>query len=131
MTFRALLAVLALATSSADALAGPLVLALANATVTDVSPTGSPFDAIPGLSISLSPESAAAFGDFTAANIGKTIELRLEGKVVASGIVREAITNGRLRVEGGPFTRTELRNIATRVPDGVIRLEVEVVAPKP
>ena len=118
---------LALLASATVAVAEPLTLNVINATVTDVFRSDGPGEPA-GLSIALSPESAAAFAAFTAANIGKTVELRLDGKPVLSAVVREAITNGRVRVSG-MFTRQELKDIANRVPDGGVLMQAEVVSP--
>jgi preprotein translocase subunit SecD len=118
-------ALLAVAAAQAE----PLTLTVLNATVTDVSPTGSPADAEPALSISLSPESTAAFAAFTAANIGKTVEFRYDGKVLAAGVIRDHITNGRLRIGGGDYTRGELRTLANLVPVGRVTMQAEVVEP--
>jgi preprotein translocase subunit SecD len=116
-----------LAASAAVAAAAPLALDVVNATVTDVvDETGRVQPA--GLTITLSQESAAAFGAFTAANIGKTVELRMNGKPVLTAVVREAITNGRVRI-GGNFTRAELMAIANAVPISGIQMEAEVVSP--
>ena len=123
---RAVVLAAALLASAAVAVAEPLTLNVLNATVTDVF-VGAPGEPA-GLSITLSPESTAAFAAFTAANIGKTVELRLDGKPVLAAVVRETITNGRVRVSG-MFTRQELKDIANRVPDGGVVMQAEVVSP--
>jgi preprotein translocase subunit SecD len=122
-----LLLTTALLTVATAAIAAPLSLDVVNATVTDVvSETGRGQPA--GLTITLSPDSAVAFGAFTAANVGKTVELRMDGRPVLSAVVREAITNGRVRI-GGNFTRAELRDIANSVPISGTKMEAEVVSP--
>lgn len=114
-----------LAAFAGAAFAAPLKLDVVNATVTDVvQDRGQPA----GLTITLSQESAAAFGEFTAANIGKTVEIRMNGKAILTAVVREAITGGRVRV-GGNFTRAELMAIANAVPISGIAIEAEVVSP--
>ena len=123
---RSLIFVLAALLSTA-VVAEPLRLVVVNATVTEVV-EGSPRGEAAGLTITLSPESAKAFGDFTAANIGKTVELRLDGKPVLSAVVREAITGGRVRI-GGNFDRADLKDIANRVPISGTIMEAEVVDP--
>ena len=116
-----------LVASATVAVAAPLALDVVNATVTDVvDETGRVQPA--GLTITLSQESAAAFGEFTAANIGKTVELRMNGKPVLTAVVREAITGGRVRI-GGNFTRAELMAIANAVPISGIQMEAEVLSP--
>ncbi len=121
---RTLLVVLAmLATVPAEA--EPLTLQILNATVTDVFEGSGVQPA--GLSVTLKPESTEAFAAFTAANIGKNVELKLNGKTVLSGVIGEPITNGRVRVGGGDYTRQELRQFAAGTPDGGFVMTVEVV----
>jgi preprotein translocase subunit SecD len=113
-----------LALIATGALAGEVLkLTVDNATMTTVQGTG------PAMSISLSPESTDAFAAFTAANIGKTMVLRMDGKTLISGVIREAITNGRFRVGGEDFTAAELRALATSVPYGKVAMEAEIADP--
>lgn len=119
--------ILLLAGLGKTVLAAPLALFVVNATVTDVALQDGRIQPA-GLSISLSPESALAFGEFTSANIGKRVELRIDGKPVLSAVIAEPIFHGRLRV-GGDFSRAELKKLANDIPDGGIRMEAELVAP--
>ncbi len=41
------------------------------------------------------------FAELTANNIGRTIEVRIDGKVVMRPIIREAIKGGSVQVSGG------------------------------
>jgi preprotein translocase subunit SecD len=121
---RAAVFAFALLASVSVATAEPLTLRVLNATVTDVAIPGVPEAA--GLSITLQPESTDAFAAFTAANIGKTVELKLNGKVVLTGVIGEPITNGRVRV-GGNYNRQDLRQFAAGTPDGGFVMTAEVV----
>ena len=120
---RAFVAVAALLATTATAVAEPVKFPLANATVTTVRDTGT------ALSLSVAPEAASDFHAFTLANVGATVEFRIEGTTLLKAVILEPITNGRLRVGGGDFTLAELKALANRVPDGGLVMEAEVVAP--
>jgi preprotein translocase subunit SecD len=121
-------AVIILIAATAVAAADPLPLTVVNGTVTNVL-IGRDLGGTPGLSLTLSPESAAAFGDFTAANIGKTVVIRIDGKPVLSAVVREPIYGGRVRISGADFSFAELRAIANRIDLNTVKVEAEVVPP--
>jgi preprotein translocase subunit SecD len=81
----------------------------------------------PVLSLRFDEASAKAFADLTRDNVGKVVELRVDGKVVMSPIVREPIVGGSLRVSG-PFPPGELKDMAARLSAGTAKVEVEVKA---
>ncbi len=100
--------------------AEPLVLAVKTALVLRDQTTGEPV-----LSLTLMPDSAKAFGELTAANIGRVVELRLDGKVVMAPVVRDPILGGLVNVSGA-FAPTELEDVADRIARGDVRVEVAV-----
>lgn len=78
----------------------------------------------PVLSLTLSPESTAAFADLTKANLNKVVELRVDGRVVTAPMVREPILRGELRISGSA-TRLDFLEIANRIWSGAAVVEVE------
>ena len=100
--------------------AEPLVLAVKTALVLRDQTTGEPV-----LSLTLMPDSAKAFGELTAANVGRVVELRLDGKVVMAPVVRDPILGGLVNVSGA-FAPTELEDVADRIARGDVRVEVAV-----
>jgi preprotein translocase subunit SecD len=54
----------------------------------------------PIVTVTLKPESRAAFGTFTNARIGQPVQIRLGDKVLSAPIVREPITGGVLVISG-------------------------------
>jgi len=114
------LAVLLLACGLAAA--EPLALAVAAATVVR--------DPAPGqdaLDVKLTPDSAKAFAAFTAANVGKTIDLSIDGAVVMSPRLVEPILGGEIMVSG-TFSRDELRRLAERISSGSAMVMVDARA---
>ena len=97
-----------------------LVLAVKTALVLRDQTTGEPV-----LSLTLMPDSAKAFGELTAANVGRVVELRLDGKVVMAPVVRDPILGGLVNVSGA-FAPTELEDVADRIARGDVRVEVAV-----
>jgi preprotein translocase subunit SecD len=79
----------------------------------------------PGLKLDLTPESKDAFGAFTTKHIGELVDLRIDGKVVMSPVVRDPILGGQVMVTGN-FERGELVAIAKRVEAADAKVEAEV-----
>jgi hypothetical protein len=117
------LAVLAFRTA---AIAEPVRLVVANATVVDVVEVG-PYGPSGGLSISFTGASADAFARFTAANVDEAVELRLNGTVMFAFVVTEEITNGRVRMLGIPPDRA--LGLARQLTGGDKVVEIEVFTP--
>ncbi len=101
------------------AAAAPLELAIARAYVKTETATGEPV-----LDLTLAPPSATAFGELTQANIGKVVELRIDGKVILSPIVRDPILGGVVEISGR-FSRLDLLETANRIWSGNAKVEVE------
>ena len=108
--------------SVAVAMAEPLVLGIAQVNVTPAIPEGQM-----ALSLDLTPESRQAFAEFTTANVGKTINLSIDGKVVMAPRIMEPITGGKLMVSGN-FAGGEVERIARKILDGDVKVQVDVAA---
>ena len=80
----------------------------------------------PVVAFRLTERSGRMFAEFTANNIGRTIEVRIDGKVVMRPIIREAIKGGSVQVSGG-FTLATAKELADRLNSGAARVEAEVV----
>jgi preprotein translocase subunit SecD len=80
----------------------------------------------PIVTLRLSEASALRFGDLTAANLGRKIELRIEGRTVMAAIVHEPIRGGIVQIIDPDFTGPSAQAVASRIAGGV-RVEVEVV----
>ena len=76
------------------------------------------------MKLDLTPDSRDAFGAFTTKHVGKVVDLKIDGKVVMSPLVREPILGGQLIVSGN-FERGELVAIAKRVEAADAQVEAE------
>ena len=79
----------------------------------------------PIVSIYVRPASIKAFHALTGANVGRSIELRIDGKRVTKTVIGEPISGGVFQVDGD-FTRDQARDIASRISAGTSRVEVEI-----
>ena len=80
----------------------------------------------PVITIRLTERSGRMFAELTKNNVGRRTEVRIDGKVVMSPIIREPILGGSLQVSGG-FTLKDAQELADRLNSGGARVEVEVV----
>jgi len=116
--FRVIPVVLVLAASAA--LAAPLALKVA-AALAAFDATGAAV-----VNVRLEPESAQSFTAFTAANVGKRVELRVDGEIVTAPIIRDPITGGEIVISGS-MTAEDAGRLAMRLRDGAL-IEVDVAA---
>jgi preprotein translocase subunit SecD len=118
----ALIATLLLA-SGAAAFAKPLPLSVAKVSVVTDRITDQK-----SLSLELTPKSREAFGEFTTAHVGDTIDLKIDGKVVMSPRLMEPILGGVIMVSG-TFEPSQLVEIGKQIIPGGARVEVEAQEP--
>jgi protein-export membrane protein SecD len=77
----------------------------------------------PAISFSLTTEGAKIFGDMTAKSIGKPITIQLDGKVLMSPNVNEAIYGGNILVTGS-FSEDEANTYALQLQSGALPLDL-------
>jgi len=80
----------------------------------------------PVVTFRLTDRSGRLFAEFTGNNIGRTIEIRIDGKAVMRPIIREPILGGSVQITGG-FTLQDAKDLADRLNSGAARVEAEVV----
>jgi preprotein translocase subunit SecD len=80
----------------------------------------------PAVTFRLTERSGRLFAEFTGNNIGRTIEIRIDGKAVMRPIIREPILGGSVQITGG-FTVKDAKELADRLNGGSARVEAEVV----
>ena len=78
----------------------------------------------PVISIKMTPASAKLFAELTTKNLGRVLELRIDGKTVMSPVVREPILQGSVQISGG-LTLQETKDVAGRIAAGKSKIEVE------
>ena len=71
----------------------------------------------PVLKISLSPDGAKAFGDFTVEHVGEVIDVLVDGAVVTSPRLNTPIHSDWVIITG-PFSGTELETMADAINRG-------------
>jgi len=81
---------------------------------------------MPVISLQMSSASAAAFAKLTQANVGRRMELRLDGVTVMAPLIREPILGGSAQISGLPDD-VDPHDLASRIAAGTIRVEVEIV----
>ena len=113
--------ILSLACSAHGAVAEPLRLAIASASAGLVRNSG---EAV--VDIRLTDDSQRRFADFTKANVGHMIDLRVDGKSVNKPVVREPITGGGVQLLIGKPGEAE--PLAARLNNRTATLEVEAVS---
>jgi preprotein translocase subunit SecD len=112
-------ALFALSLTATPGFATPLLLGVSTAEVASDQATGQPV-----LSLVLTAQSAKDFAALTTANVGKVMDLRVDGKLVMSPVVRDPIVGGTVMVSGN-LVANEAKALAGRI-EGGARVEVEV-----
>jgi preprotein translocase subunit SecD len=77
------------------------------------------------VSFRMSEASRIAFARFTQENVGRKLELRVDGKTVSAPVIREPIT-GAVGQLSGHFTPQQARDIAEGLSSGRSKLEMEL-----
>jgi preprotein translocase subunit SecD len=120
--FYGALSVATLLLSTVSAWADPITLRIARAEVAYDQRTGERI-----IGIVFHEASKQLFADLTARNLGKAMEMRVDGRTVLKSVVREPILGGSVQITSG-FTMEQAREIAERLSAGAAKLEVEVSA---
>lgn len=71
-------------------------------------------------------EGGAKFADLTARNIGRPISILLDGEVLTSPVVQEAITGGKAQISGSR-TMEEAEHLAILLRSGSLPVKIEVM----
>ncbi|MDO5378182.1 MAG: protein translocase subunit SecD [Clostridia bacterium] len=76
----------------------------------------------PCVAFELTDEGAKIFGEATAANLGKTISITLDGEVISTATVNTVIAGGRGEITSPNFTVDEVKNLSTLILSGALPL---------
>ena len=87
------------------------------------TPTQNQEDFTPAISFTLTKEGAELFGDMTAQSIGQAITIQLDGQVLMSPTVNEAIYGGSVLVTG-TFTAEQVQDICLQLQSGALPLDL-------
>ncbi|MBP3656895.1 MAG: protein translocase subunit SecD [Clostridia bacterium] len=77
----------------------------------------------PCIAFELNDEGAKIFAEATAANLGKTISITLDGEVISAATVQSVIAGGKGEITGS-FTPEEAQNLATLILSGALPLNL-------
>jgi preprotein translocase subunit SecD len=105
----------------AAATAEPLMFDLAKAELAYDQRTGEPI-----VSFRFTSASGQKFAEFSARNVGRMTEMRVDGKVLSRIVIREPILQGSGQISGH-FSVQEAQDLAARLSAGT-QLEIEAVA---
>lgn len=91
-------------------------------------------DGKPCIAFELTDEGAKIFAEATAANLGKTISITLDGETISRATVNTVIAGGKGEITGN-FTADEAKNLATLILSGALplnltQLEVSAISAK-
>ena len=78
---------------------------------------------LPCVAFELNDEGAKRFAEATAANIGKTISITLDGETISAPTVNSVIAGGKGQITGN-FTADEAKNLATLILSGALPLNL-------
>ncbi|MDD4152378.1 MAG: protein translocase subunit SecD [bacterium] len=81
----------------------------------------------PIVSFALDKEGAKKFRDFTTRNVGETLAIVLDNKIISAPNVNEPITEGRGQISGGFKTLEEAQDLAVLLKGGSLPVPVEIV----
>lgn len=80
-------------------------------------------DGKPCIAFELTDEGAKFFAEATAANLGKTISITLDGETISRATVNTVIAGGKGEITGN-FTADEAKNLATLILSGALPLNL-------
>jgi preprotein translocase subunit SecD len=81
----------------------------------------------PIVAFKMTPASARLFAEFTAKNVGRKMEVRVDGKTVMAPVIREPILGGSGQISDNSLTVARTQELAERLPAGKSKIEFEIV----
>ena len=111
-----------LVASTAVAAAEPLSIEIARAQVGFDPRTNEPV-----ISFRMSEASKRVFADFTTKNVGRKVEIRVDGRALMAPVIREPILGGMGQIAAG-LKLDEAKALADRLSSGRAKMEIEAVA---
>jgi preprotein translocase subunit SecD len=70
--------------------------------------------------------SKLAFAEFSARNVGKQLDVRVNGRTVMKPVIREPITGGRITIAGA-FSASDAKQLAENLMSGSAKVEMEIM----
>jgi len=91
------------------------------------SQSGQGVSSEPLVAIKFTDEGGKIFADITRNNIGKPLAIFLDGEIISSPVIREAITGGSATIDGG-FSVNEAKELAKNLSLGALPVPIELVS---
>jgi preprotein translocase subunit SecD len=80
----------------------------------------------PIISFKMSEATRKSFAELTRNNVGRKLEIRVDGKPLAAPVIREPIVGGTGQISAH-FTEQQARDMANRLSSGASKLEMQIV----
>ena len=80
----------------------------------------------PIITFTMTDASKQRFAEFTTQNVGRKMDIRVDGRTMMSPVIREPIL-GSVGQISGRFTPAEAKALADRIASGASKVEVEAV----
>lgn len=81
----------------------------------------------PVVNLEFNEEGKKIFADLTSANVGKNMGVFLEGRIITSSKIREALTDGKAVIEGS-FSEEEALSLANKLNGGAFPVPIRLVS---
>jgi preprotein translocase subunit SecD len=78
------------------------------------------------ISFKMTPTSQGLFANFTAANVGRKMDIRVDGRTLMSPVIREPITGGTGQIADRSLTASQMKNLAEQIAAGRAKIEFEI-----
>ena len=77
--------------------------------------------------VNFNAEGTKRFAELTKKNVGNTLAIFLDGKVISAPVIRDVITGGAASISGG-FTATEARDLVRNLNFGALPVPIELIS---
>lgn len=82
---------------------------------------------MPAVSFKLDDEGAKLFAEATAANLGRSISIKLDGETISSPTVQSVIAGGEGQITSSGMTVEDANNLAMLIQSGALPLDIEQI----
>jgi preprotein translocase subunit SecD len=106
---------------SAPVMAEPISIEVANA-----EPAFDLRTNMPIVTFRMTEASGRLFAEFTVKNVGRKVDIRIDGKTVTSPVIREPLLQGTGQISNDAWTAAYTRDLANRLSTGKSKMEIEV-----
>ncbi|MEW6454154.1 MAG: hypothetical protein AB1490_26175 [Pseudomonadota bacterium] len=80
----------------------------------------------PVISFKMTPASQGLFANFTAANVGRKMDIRVDGQTLMSAVIREPIVGGTGQIADRSLTASQMKDLAGQIAAGRAKIEFEI-----